>query len=78
MTKHEQINAIELFKDGQFKIIVATTIAEEGLDIRECNLVVRYDYAGNPISMVQARGNLFLNCNPAAHIITYVHVIISK
>ncbi|XP_062594919.1 ATP-dependent RNA helicase DHX58-like [Saccostrea cucullata] len=56
MTKHEQVNAIELFKNGEFKIIVATTIAEEGLDIRECNLVVRYDYAGNPISLVQARG----------------------
>ncbi|XP_061175548.1 antiviral innate immune response receptor RIG-I-like isoform X1 [Saccostrea echinata] len=56
MTKHEQVNAIELFKNGEFKIIVATTIAEEGLDIKECNLVVRYDYAGNPISLVQARG----------------------
>jgi ERCC4-related helicase len=70
MTKHEQINAIELFKDGQFKIIVATTIAEEGLDIKECNLVVRYDYAGNPISMVQARGNQYID--DAYHIINNI------
>lgn len=56
MTRYEQMDALELFREGQFKIIVATTIAEEGLDVKECNLVVRYDYAGTPIALVQARG----------------------
>ncbi|XP_061172801.1 antiviral innate immune response receptor RIG-I-like [Saccostrea echinata] len=56
MTRYEQIDALELFKEGQYKIIVATTVAEEGLDIKECNLVVRYDYVGSAISLVQARG----------------------
>jgi late competence protein required for DNA uptake (superfamily II DNA/RNA helicase) len=59
MTRYEQLDALELFREGDFKIIVATTIAEEGLDVQECNLVVRYDYAGSPISLVQARGASF-------------------
>ncbi|XP_048727213.2 ATP-dependent RNA helicase DHX58-like isoform X9 [Ostrea edulis] len=56
MTKVKQKETIDLFRKGDFKLIFATTIAEEGLDIKECNLVVRYDYAGNPISQIQAKG----------------------
>lgn len=41
---------------GDVKVIVATAIAEEGLDIKECNLVVKYDYAGYLISQIQAKG----------------------
>nr|NP_001292234.1 probable ATP-dependent RNA helicase DHX58 [Crassostrea gigas]AGQ42556.1 retinoic acid-inducible protein 1 [Crassostrea gigas] len=55
-TKSKQRETIELFTKGDFKVIVATTIAEEGLDIEECNLVVKYDYAGNLISQIQAKG----------------------
>lgn len=58
MTRFEQVDALELFRDGEFKVIMATTIAEEGLDIKECNLIVRYDYAGSSISMMQARGKV--------------------
>lgn len=58
MTKVKQKETIDLFRKGDFKLIFATTIAEEGLDIKECNLVVRYDYAGNPISQIQAKGIL--------------------
>lgn len=56
MERHEQVSALELFRDGEYKVIMATTVAEEGLDIKECNLVVRYDYAGSPVAMMQARG----------------------
>lgn len=58
-TKSKQRETIELFTKGDFKVIVATTIAEEGLDIEECNLVVKYDYAGNLISQIQAKGTVF-------------------
>lgn len=40
---------IELFIKGDFKVIVVMIIVEEGLDIEECNFVVKYDYVGNLI-----------------------------
>nr|XP_022339462.1 probable ATP-dependent RNA helicase DDX58 isoform X2 [Crassostrea virginica] len=55
-TKNKQKETIDLFRKGNYKVIVATTIAEEGIDVKECNLVVRYNYAGNIISQIQAKG----------------------
>lgn len=56
MTKVEQDEILELFKEGNHKVIIATSVAEEGLDILKCSLVVRYDHVTNEIAMVQSRG----------------------
>lgn len=68
MERHEQVSALELFRDGEYKVIMATTVAEEGLDIKECNLVVRYDYAGSPVAMMQARGTSSLLFDIIRHV----------
>lgn len=52
----EQDEILELFKEGNHKVIIATSVAEEGLDIQKCSLVVRYDHVTNEIAMVQSRG----------------------
>ncbi|XP_041368222.1 antiviral innate immune response receptor RIG-I-like isoform X2 [Gigantopelta aegis] len=56
MTKTQQVDVLKFFRQGQHKLIIATSVAEEGLDISACNLVIRYDHVTNEIAMVQARG----------------------
>ncbi|XP_067656527.1 ATP-dependent RNA helicase DHX58-like [Haliotis asinina] len=56
MTQNEQDKVIAKFKSGQVKLIVATSVAEEGLDIPECNIVLKYNHVGNEITTLQTRG----------------------
>ncbi|XP_076460838.1 ATP-dependent RNA helicase DHX58-like isoform X2 [Babylonia areolata] len=56
MTKNQQVDVMEFFRIGDHKVMIATSVAEEGLDIRKCNLVIRYNHVTNEIAMVQARG----------------------
>lgn len=56
MTQRDQQEVIRKFRTGALNLLVATSVAEEGLDIPQCNVVVRYGLLTNEISMVQARG----------------------
>ncbi|KAM6071283.1 interferon-induced helicase C domain-containing protein 1 isoform 2-T2 [Chlamydotis macqueenii] len=56
MTQNEQREVIDKFQGGNVNLLIATTVAEEGLDIEECNIVIRYGLVTNEIAMVQARG----------------------
>ena len=58
MTQIEQERVIKMFKTGEKNLLLATSVAEEGLDIRDCNYVIRYDMMGNEISLVQSRGRV--------------------
>ncbi|XP_030310481.1 interferon-induced helicase C domain-containing protein 1 isoform X1 [Calypte anna] len=56
MTQNEQREVIDKFRGGNVNLLIATTVAEEGLDIKECNIVIRYGLVTNEIAMMQARG----------------------
>ena len=56
MKQAEQIQRIQKFKDGEFNVLVATSIGEEGLDIGQVDLIVCYDASASPIRMLQRMG----------------------
>ena len=56
MVQSEQDGVLRYFREGHHKIIVATSVAEEGLDIQACNFVIRYDHVTNETARIQARG----------------------
>ncbi|KAL5615650.1 hypothetical protein BROUX41_005688 [Berkeleyomyces rouxiae] len=56
MKQADQIKAIDEFKKGQFNVLVATSIGEEGLDIGQVDLIVCYDASASPIRMLQRMG----------------------
>ncbi len=56
LTQKEQINLLREFKEGIYNTLVGTSVAEEGLDIEECDLVVFYDVVPSAIRSIQRRG----------------------
>lgn len=77
MEQAEQREVLNKFRDGDINLLIATTVAEEGLDIPECNFVIRYGHVTNEIAMIQVSSppppSIFLQrctggCLPLTHI----------
>ncbi|TFK34860.1 hypothetical protein BDQ12DRAFT_688964 [Crucibulum laeve] len=49
-------DAVKLFKEGTINVLIATSVAEEGLDFPACDLVVRFDPLQHMVGYVQSRG----------------------
>jgi Fanconi anemia group M protein len=56
LSQKEQLRIVESFKKGHYNTLVATSIAEEGLDIGEIDLCVFFDYTASPIRSTQRMG----------------------
>ena len=54
--QNAQADTIRNFRQGTLNLLISTSVAEEGLDIPECNLVVRYGLLTNEIAQQQASG----------------------
>lgn len=64
-----QLKTIIDFKKGILNCIFATSVAEEGLDIPACNLIIRFDICNTMIQYIQSRGRARQEES------TYVHLL---
>ena len=56
MTQVAQQEVMDSFHSGECNLLVATSVAEEGLDVPACNLVIRFQHVSNEIARVQTHG----------------------
>lgn len=56
LTQEQQVSLLEDLRRGHINTLVATSVAEEGLDIPEVNLVVFYEPIPSEIRFIQRRG----------------------
>lgn len=56
LRQKDQIKVLEEFKKGALNVIIATSVAEEGLDIGEVDLIVCFDSGMSPIRLTQRMG----------------------
>lgn len=56
LTAAERNNTIRKFRSGEHKVIVATNVVEQGMDIAECNLVFRLNYVPSDTGHIQVKG----------------------
>ena len=56
MSQEQQRQAIERLRNGQVNVLVATSIAEEGLDIPEVDHVIFYEPVPSEIRYIQRKG----------------------
>ncbi|MEK6954074.1 MAG: helicase-related protein [Candidatus Micrarchaeota archaeon] len=56
MGQKAQQQAMQEFRDGKYNVLVATSVAEEGLDIPDVELVVFFESVPSEIRLIQRRG----------------------
>ena len=56
LKQKKQIETVQNFKDGLFRVLIATRVGEEGLDIAEVNQVIFYDNVPSSVRHIQRRG----------------------
>ena len=56
LKQKKQIEVVQKFRDGEFQVLVATRVGEEGLDIAEVNQVIFYDNVPSSITIYPKKG----------------------
>ncbi|QQR92281.1 MAG: DEAD/DEAH box helicase [Candidatus Iainarchaeum archaeon] len=56
LSQKNQIKVLQAFRDGTHNTLVASSVAEEGLDIPSVDLVIFYEPAPSEIRLIQRRG----------------------
>ena len=56
LSQKKQIAALTRFRDGEFKVLIATSVGEEGLDVPATDMVIFYEAVPSEIRSIQRKG----------------------
>ena len=56
LTQKKQIAALTRFREGTFRVLIATSVGEEGLDVPSTDMVIFYEAVPSEIRLIQRKG----------------------
>ena len=56
LSQKKQIDALRRFREGEFSVLVATSVGEEGLDVPSTDMVIFYEAVPSEIRSIQRKG----------------------
>ncbi|HVO77493.1 MAG TPA: helicase-related protein [Methanomassiliicoccales archaeon] len=56
LKQKEQVGVLQKFREGEYNVLVATSVGEEGLDVASTDLVIFYEPVASEIRSIQRRG----------------------
>jgi Fanconi anemia group M protein len=56
LTQKKQIEALHRFRTGEFQVLIATSVGEEGLDVPSTDMVIFYEAVPSEIRSIQRKG----------------------
>lgn len=56
LTQKKQLEVLRRFREGEFRVLIATSVGEEGLDVPSTDLVIFYEAVPSEIRSIQRKG----------------------
>jgi Fanconi anemia group M protein len=56
LSQKKQIDTLRRFREGEFRVLVATSVGEEGLDVPSTDMVIFYEAVPSEIRSIQRKG----------------------
>lgn len=56
LSQKKQIASLNRFREGEFKVLIATSVGEEGLDVPSTDMVIFYEAVPSEIRSIQRKG----------------------
>ncbi|KAI1482012.1 hypothetical protein F4774DRAFT_430201 [Daldinia eschscholtzii] len=73
MTLKVQFMTMHRFRHGDLNCIFATSVGEEGIDMPDCNIIIRFDLCKTMIQYIQSRGRARRKDSKFFHMVEYTN-----